>query len=185
MIMTLFDKRSVLVTVFTGLAVILTNSKLLAHQLKETTASITLHNNHINVTIETELSSLLQRLPEDTRTGLTTDRTPKAHLYWNILKKQIAESTKLRVNGKYQPLTLNHFPDLSVFTNEHRFIRIRFESDLLSEKPLSIGVQLPEELGPAIITFSEPKYQWTSPGQPASFNVANSLHRKKSPLKMD
>lgn len=149
-----------------------------AHTLDAETARISLRDAHVSIDADLDLF----RLVEADVTALATGADEPIAALRSSLRDTLEDGSALRVDGTEVRLNVRELPPIPEFRGAAAILssqgeshgvrlRVRLDSPDAFPNARNIELELPQELGPVVVTFVQPATQWVVPGSKAKFTV--------------
>lgn len=154
----------------------------IAHEAEEASVGISLRDKAIELRVNVDLAEWIE-----TVTGLRPrlDRAEGLEPLLLIAYNNLREA-KLSADGENLPLTITHFPDVAEVLAQpqrgehegHLRFTIWMSAVLANGGAKDIRLSMPKELGPVIMSFSQPVTRWIPKGSTGSFSIRNQASGK-------
>lgn len=173
-------KRALLV--FCAAAVALSGAVARAHMLDLTTARVALRDEHVSVTVETDVEALVEARARADATALAVASDADLAAWVDDTSRAVAQGAALHVDGAEVPLALRGFPtpaevraaaaERSSGSRAHpRMSELVYEERDALPNARGVTVQLPAALGRVLYTFVQPETKLATAGGAARFEV--------------
>jgi len=172
------SRLKIISTIIAAISFLSTQENSFAHEMSETSASITVRDQAVDIRLSVDLIQWLSNVSPQSNSL----KDPAEAMKRLVLAEKSLNHAKFIADGKSLPLNLKQFPNVVDVLNaikehgqgQHTRASVIMRASLPHANISKISLKLPEELGDVVATFNRPTTHYARRGGVAAFPMKSA-----------